>query len=293
MNKVGILANTNKPVIKRVLSEFFITLKDSPHHYQVPSQFKTIFSEIPSYIHTLSENDLLKSSHLIVSFGGDGTILRNARLVGKREIPILGVNLGGLGFLTASSAEMAKIHIEKFFKENLSVEKRSVLKVEIEGESTCHYLLNDLVIDKAGFTRLIKVTTMVDNFFLNSYLADGILIATPTGSTAYSLANGGPIVAPLTNAFIVNPICPHTLSNRPIVVPDSALISLAIESEINKFNVFGDGEKIGTYPAGTAVRLQKADYSVHLVQIPEQEFFTILREKLGWGEDFRNKTNSV
>jgi NAD+ kinase len=293
MNSVGILANTNKPVIERVLSDFFRSLKDSPYIYQVPSAFKSIFPEIPSYIQILPEKDLLDSSHLIVSFGGDGTILRNARCIGAREIPILGVNLGGLGFLAASSAEMAKTHIEEFFAEKLIVEKRSVLKVEIEGETRIHYLLNDLVVDKAGFSRLIKITTKIDDRLFNSYLADGILISTPTGSTAYSLANGGPIVSPLTSAFIVNPICPHTLSNRPIVVPDSSRISLTIESEIKKFNVFGDGEKLGTYQAGTSVNLHKAEYSVRLVQVPEQEFFTILREKLGWGEDFRNKTNSI
>jgi NAD+ kinase len=183
-------------------------------------------------------------------------------------------------------------HIDDFFKNKLTVEKRSVLRVNIEGEDTAHYLLNDLVIDKAGFSRLIKITTNVNDRFLNSYVADGIVISTPTGSTAYSLANGGPIVTPRTNAFIINPICPHTLSNRPIVISDKAKIALNIESELKKFNVFGDGEHIGTYPTGTLVHSEKADYHVHLVQVPEQEFYTILREKLGWGEDFRNKVRS-
>jgi len=292
MKHIGILANTNKSIIKNVLSEFFTLVKDSEHIFQVPDSLKTIYSSLPSHIKVKSEEEVLETSQLVVSFGGDGTILRNARHIGAREIPILGVNLGGLGFLTTSTVEMAKTHVDAFIENKLNVEKRSVLKVKIEGEREDHFLLNDLVVDKAGFSRLINITTKIDGRLLNSYVADGIVISTPTGSTAYSLANGGPIVTPKTNAFIINPICPHTLSNRPIVISDRAKIALGIESDLKKFNVFGDGERIGTYPVGTQVNLEKADYHVHLVQSPEQEFYTILREKLGWGEDFRNKLRS-
>lgn len=292
MKYVGILANTNKTVIKDVLSEFFSMVKDSSFTYLVPESLQVIYPHLPEHIKVQKEEELLAKSQLIISFGGDGTILRNARHIGDRELPILGVNLGGLGFLTNSSVEMAKTHVDEFFANQLRIEKRSVLKVMIEGEDKNHFLLNDLVVDKAGFSRLINITTRIDGLLLNSYMADGIVISTPTGSTAYSLANGGPIVTPNTNAFIINPICPHTLSNRPIVVSDRARISLSIESEHMKFNVFGDGEHIGTYSIGTDVYLEKADYAVHLVQVPEQEFYTILREKLGWGEDFRNKLRS-
>jgi NAD+ kinase len=286
---VGLLANTKKPVIKDVLPVFYEEVANSEHVFQIPEYFRSIFSDFPDYINVVDENELLNTSELIISFGGDGTILRNARLIGKREIPILGVNLGGLGFLTASSAQTASLHIDEYFKKQLVVEKRTILVVKIEGEQDVHYLLNDLVVDKAGFSRLIKITTLIDNKLLNSYVADGLIISTPTGSTAYSLANGGPIVVPLTNAFIINPICPHTLSNRPIVVSDHAEITLNIESEKGEFNVFGDGQRIGKYPEGTSVSLHRAEYCVHLVQVPGQDFYTILREKLGWGEDFRNK----
>jgi NAD+ kinase len=293
MKLIGILANIKKPIIKDVLPEFFKDVADSEYIFQLPDYFQSLFSTIPDYIKLVSERELLESSQLVISFGGDGTILRNACLIGKRETPILGINLGGLGFLTASSVEMAFTHTKEFFNDQLDVERRSVLKVKIENEDSFHYFLNDLVIDKAGFSRLINITTYVDDHLLNSYMADGLVISTPTGSTAYSLANGGPIVVPLTNAFIINPICPHTLSNRPIVISDQTNISLNIESEHRKFNVFGDGQMIGTYPVGTKVYLQKAEYRVHLVQVPEQEFYTILREKLGWGEDFRKKNLST
>jgi NAD+ kinase len=289
---VGILVNTNKSIIKEVLPEFFDHVAKSTHSYLIPTAIKSIFPKIPPHINVLPETELLEKSDLVLSFGGDGTILRNARRIGKREIPILGVNLGGLGFLTSSTVESAKIHIDAYFENKLNVEKRSVFEARIEGEKNNYFLLNDLVIDKAGFSRLIKVTTRINDLLLNSYVADGIVVSTPTGSTAYSLANGGPIVTPRTQAFIINPICPHTLSNRPIVVSDRAKISLMIESEHRKFNVFGDGEHIGTYPVGTEVKLCKADYYVHLVQTPGQEFYKILREKLGWGEDFRVKNRN-
>jgi NAD+ kinase len=289
MAKVGILANTKKPLIRDVLPVFLKEVEKSEHIFQIPEYFASVLKSIPTYINIIEEEKLLDSSDLFISFGGDGTILKNARIIGSRQKPILGINLGGLGFLTASSIQMAKRHVDAFFSGKLCVEKRTVIQVKIESEKETHFFLNDLVVDKAGFSRLIKITTHIDKKLLNSYMADGLIISTPTGSTAYSLANGGPIVAPLTNAFIINPICPHTLSNRPIVVSDHACIELNIESEIGEFNVFGDGQMIGTYPERTTVSLQKAAYQVHLVQVPDQEFYTILREKLGWGEDFREK----
>jgi NAD+ kinase len=220
---------------------------------------------------------------LIASFGGDGTLLHTAQIIGNYEIPILGINLGGLGFLTSSTIEKAWTHIDDFFKKKLKVEQRSVLKLNIDRQPP-HYFLNDFVIDKAGFSRLITIRTEVEGYLLNSYIADGIIISTPTGSTAYSLANGGPIVVPSTNSFIINPICPHTLSNRPIIISDELKIAIHIESEQGKFNIFGDGQMIGTFPLQTEIRLHKAEHCVRLVQTPEHEFFTILREKLGWGE---------
>jgi NAD+ kinase len=289
MPKAGILANTKKPIIKEVLLAFFEEVKKNTHVFQIPEYLRSVLPSIPGHISVVSEDELFDTSELIISFGGDGTILRSARLIGKREIPILGVNLGGLGFLTASSTNTAKVHVDEFFMQKLGVEKRTLLNVKIGGEKDVHYLLNDLVVDKAGFSRLIRITTYIDKILLNSYMADGLIISTPTGSTAYSLANGGPIVVPLTNAFILNPICPHTLSNRPIVVSDHTEITMNIESELGEFNVFGDGQKIGTYLEGTTVSIKKAEYCVHLVQVPGQEFYTILREKLGWGEDFRKK----
>ncbi len=290
MKCVGIFANTNKKIIGKILSDFFQQVKNSKHSFLITDTLKNSLPETPDYIHVKSPAGMLESCSLILSFGGDGTMLRTAQQVGKKEIPILGINLGGLGFLTSSSVEAAREHIELFFQNKINVEPRSILKLIVDGDPEAKYFLNDFVVDKAEFARLIKITVLVDGNLLHSYTADGLIISTPTGSTAYSLANGGPIVEPRTNSFIVNPICPHTLSNRSLIIPDGTKITINVDSELDHYNVFGDGNKIGTFGLKTGMSLQKAEYYAYLVQAPGHEFYKIIREKLGWGEDFRTKS---
>ena len=273
--------------MKTVLPAFFKKIRPLPHTFCVPDTIKPSIGDIPSYVEQLPLEKLLEDCDLVLSFGGDGTMLMTARLIGHHAIPILGVNLGGLGFLTASSIDSAIDNIDRFFRKDLIVEPRTLLRLDVDQLEKPVFLLNDFVADKAGFSRLIQIRVDVDDRLLNSYLADGLIIATPTGSTAYSLANGGPIVNPMTNAFVINPICPHTLSNRPIIISDSSKIRISVKSEQGEFNIFGDGNMIGKFPLETKVLLSKADFKVHLVQTPSHEFFTILREKLGWGENFR------
>ena len=289
MKYVGIFANTNKKIISKILNDFFQQVKNSEHSFIITDTLKKSLPETPDYIHVKSLQEMLESCSLVLSFGGDGTMLRTAQQVGNMEIPILGINLGGLGFLTSSSVEAAREHIDLFFQNKINVEPRSILKLMVDGDPESMYFLNDFVVDKAEFARLINITVMVDGNLLHSYTADGLIISTPTGSTAYSLANGGPIVEPRTNSFIVNPICPHTLSNRALIIPDGSEITINVDSELDHYNVFGDGNKIGTFALKTGMSLQKAEYYVYLVQAPGHEFYKIIREKLGWGEDFRTK----
>jgi NAD+ kinase len=293
MNQIGIFANTKKSQVKKVLSNFFDQISGRSYTCVISENLKNFLRKVPPFIKIKSLNMLLKSSDLIASFGGDGTILNTAQLVGRKEIPILGINLGGLGFLTASDTQNALKHIDDFFNDNLQVEKRSVLQMNIDDFQNTTYFLNDFVVDKAGFSRLIHITTFLDEKFLNEYVADGLIVSTPTGSTAYSLANGGPIVVPSTDSFIINPICPHTLSNRPIIIPDNVVLRIKVKSEQKRFNVFGDGNKIGSFHQNKVITLRRADFNVNLVQTPEHEFYTILREKLGWGEDIRYKIRNM
>ncbi len=282
----------NKKIVGKILKDFFHQVENSEHSFIITDSIREEMSDVPEHIQVKSMSNMLDSCSLVLSFGGDGTMLRTAQLVGTKEIPILGINLGGLGFLTGSSIDEAIEHIELYFKKRIVVEKRSVLKLSVDGDPEPKYFLNDFVVDKADFARLINITVMVDENLLHSYTADGLIIATPTGSTAYSLANGGPIVEPTTNSFIVNPICPHTLSNRPLIIPDHAKVKISVDSELSHYNVFGDGNKIGTFGLSTIMSLEKAEYSVYLVQAPGHEFYKILRDKLGWGEDFRTKSRN-
>jgi NAD+ kinase len=289
MKKVGIFVNLKKSSIQQLLIRFFEQVKHSKNRYLITDSVQSILKLVPDHVKLCSNEEILDQADLIVAFGGDGTILWTIQNIASREIPILGVNIGGLGFLTATSIDNARNNIEDFLHGKLKIERRSLLQLQIEGMKEIRYALNDFVIDKGSFSRVIKIRTYIDKKLLNSYIADGLIISTPTGSTAYSLSNGGPIMNPQTHAFIINPVCPHTLSNRPVVIPDSSLISIEVQSELDRFEIFGDGQDIGSYSIETRINLSKADFSACLVHIPQQDFYTTLSEKLGWGEDLRHK----
>ena len=289
--KIGIILNPRKAQVKeplKVLDKwlsghhpqalFSICCYDSPY---VARKYEKITKE--------DENAILKGSNLIITLGGDGTILRVAHQIGKAETPILGVNLGGLGFLTETSPETFLDHLKAFLANKYIIESRSVLQCKVDNSEKSFYALNDLVIDKAGFSRVIEIVTSVDGRLLNSYVADGLILSTPTGSTGYSLSAGGPIVIPDTNVFIINPICPHSLTNRPVVVPESSVITINAFTEHTEINLYRDGEKILSFPSGTKFTVNKADFFVKLVKMEKYNFLDTIRNKLHWGEDFRNK----
>lgn len=289
-NNVGIFINLNKHQALKVLNNFFVKIRSLDYNFVIQKSLSENIPKIPDYIKVVQDKEIFSESDLIVAFGGDGTILRTVHLIEKNEIPILGVNIGSLGFLAATSIENVIDHIEDYFSNTLSIDKRSVLELNLKGENKKWFALNEFVIDKAGFHRVIKIETNVNNRLLNSYISDGLIISTPTGSTAYSLANGGPIVLPSkSNVFIVNPICPHTLSNRPVVIPDNVQIELSVHSEIEKYQLICDGQSLGDFSTAKQMQIKKAAFDVSLVNVPENDFYTTLRTKLGWGEDFRNK----
>ncbi|HHE55649.1 MAG TPA: NAD(+) kinase [Caldithrix abyssi] len=232
---------------------------------------------------------ILNEADLILALGGDGTILRSVQLIGEQQIPIMGVNLGGLGFLAETSPEALTAHLENFLQKKYFVEKRSLLQCEELVSREKYFAFNDFVVDKAGFSRVIEIVTHVDGKLLNSYIADALIISTPTGSTAYSLSAGGPIVIPETNVFIINPICPHSLTNRPVVVPDNSTISLEVFTEFKEIKLFRDGQLIKGFTSGTKFKLTRAPFNVNLIKMKEKSFYETLRNKLHWGEDFRNK----
>lgn len=241
-----------------------------------------------SNIQHVTERELILKADIVLTLGGDGTILRTVQAIGAQNIPILGVNLGGLGFLADTPPDAFIEHIQSFIEGKYFIEERAMLQCKVN-DADDYVAFNDMVIDKAGFSRVIEIVTRIDGHLLNSYIADALILSTPSGSTGYSLSAGGPIVIPQTDVFIINPICPHSLTNRPVVVPNKSVISLKVATEHKEVNLFRDGQLVASLPSGTKFEFSKAPYKMKLVKMKEREFFEILRSKLHWGEDFRDK----
>lgn len=224
----------------------------------------------------------------VISMGGDGTFLKAASMVGPRCVPIVGINTGRLGYLAdVSPTEMEKA-IGMIYKGNFIVERHAVIEVEAEGAAlgNCRFALNDIAVLKQDNASMITIHACIDGENLVTYLADGLIVSTPTGSTAYSLSNGGPIIMPQTDVLCLTPVAPHSLNIRPIVVPATAEISLDIESRSHKFLVAIDGrsEKL---PETARLHIRKADYEVNIVKRRHHKYIATLREKMMWGADTR------
>jgi NAD+ kinase len=223
----------------------------------------------------------------VVVLGGDGTLLGAARKVGKYGVPILGVNLGSLGFLTCISLQRLYPAIEMLLNNDLEVEHRSTLEIRVIRDDTevCRFeTLNDAVINKAALARIIDLDVFINDEFLTTFRADGLIIATPTGSTAYNLAAGGPILYPTMSNVIITPICPFTLTNRPIILPDSETVSILMgnESEERVIMTF-DGQVGFDLQYGDKVVIRKSKAGIKLFKSPDQKYFELLRRKLMWG----------
>lgn len=237
-------------------------------------------------IETAGEDYFVEEVDLIVVLGGDGTMISTARLIGDRSIPILGINYGGLGYLTEFRIEEMFAALEQILAGNYELDHRVTLRVEhCRGEEilSTNRVLNDVVINKAALARIIELEVWLDRLFVNNFRADGLIVSTPTGSTAYNLSAGGPIVFPSMNAVVVTPICPFTLSNRPIVVPDAAEIELVLKTENEEVALTLDGQVGFQLQAGDSVKIRKSRTTFNLVEPPNRNYFDVLRDKLRWG----------
>jgi NAD+ kinase len=225
---------------------------------------------------------------LIVVFGGDGTILRTVRLVRDRDVPIVGINLGVFGYLTEVNLDEMYSAMEVILAGDFQVEKRMMLDVDVEigGEGETFRegsVLNDVVINRGNLSRIVELETTVDGRYMTTFKADGLIISTPTGSTAYSLSAGGPIVFPDLYSIIINPICPHTLTNRPVILPEKAEIKVTLRSMEQGATVTLDGQTSFTVKSGDVVTIRKSRHITTLVSSPHRGYLEILRTKLGWG----------
>ena len=224
----------------------------------------------------------------VISMGGDGTFLKAASRVGHKDIPILGVNMGRLGFLADISPDDIEHCIDALAQDDFAIESRALIQVEADGNplGDFSYALNDVAILKRDTASMISIRANINGQYLNTYQADGLVVSTPTGSTAYSLSNGGPIIVPGTKVFSMTAVAPHSLNVRPIVIPDSAIVELDVESRSHNFLVAIDGRS-EKCKEGTKITLRRAPYDVKVVKRSDHRYFNTLREKMMWGADSR------
>src|ERR1700676_4977785 len=234
-----------------------------------------------------ARDHLAKSSDLLLVLGGDGTLLAASRVAAPHGIPILPVNLGSLGFLTSFTVEELYPALEETLAGRSSMSERVMLQVEHLRAGAVldrQHVLNDAVVNKSALARMIELELYIDGDFVCRYRADGFVLATPTGSTAYSLSAGGPIVHPAVEAFVITPICPHTLTDRPVVVRDSSSIELKLAGNAESVFLTLDGQKGIPMQSEDRIRLTRSPQCLKLIQPPKKSYFEILRNKLKWGE---------
>lgn len=245
------------------------------HSIEVKNSLEKILSENGVRTVVLDIDNLKEGFDFVFVIGGDGTILKAGRFYAKSKTPIFGINLGRLGFLSQSSKEEIECSVNKILESKFVVEDRIMLQ---SGNSLA---LNDFVVKGTYTGRTSRFSLKINDKFVCDYLADGIIIATPTGSTAYGLSAGGPVLTPSLKAFVIVPICPHTLTARPLVVPDTEKITVCAKDEHTKYMVSTDGQEFAEF--NCEIEIKKSDYTAKLALLDDAEFYSILRNKLHWG----------
>lgn len=288
ITRIGIVLKPHQPEALKTICELVawlaergIKLVGGPEieRERIEHQTGCVVVEVPV-------DKLASQVDLMLVLGGDGTMIATARMIGDQEVPVLGVNYGGLGYLAEFRIEELYSALQAILDGNYRLDKRVMLAVELfrdEISLTTNRVLNDVVINKSALARIIEIEAFLNSQFVNSFRADGLIVSTPTGSTAYNLSAGGPVIFPSMNAVVVTPICPFTLSNRPIVVPDSAEIELILKTDHEEVALTLDGQVGFPLQAGDRVVIQKSATTFNLIQPSNRNYFDVLRDKLRWG----------
>jgi NAD+ kinase len=282
MKKIGIVGKTGKPEPSEIIEELLPWLVQKGCEVFIDSETAVRMgkdgyprSEIPSLV------------DVIVVLGGDGTLISIARMAASKEVPILGVNIGGLGFLAAVQREDLRDAMGKVLTGNCPIEERMMLSACVSRHSECiaeYVVMNDVVVNKGALARIFDLETYVNHTYIATFKADGLIVSTPTGSTAYALSAGGPILYPTLNSIILAPICPHTLTNRPIVLPDDDVIEIFLKSESEDVFLTLDGQVGFSLKMNDIIEIKKSPFKTRLFIPCEKDYFHILRTKLKWGE---------
>jgi NAD+ kinase len=284
MKRASIIAKQGKPDLGRVAREVTQWLREHGYAVTVDAAAKEFCGEC-----ALAEREDLATQRpdFVVVLGGDGTLLSSARNVAEAGIPILGVNLGSLGFLTEiKQGEIAQA-LSDVDAGRYELSLRSMIHCQVQRKGSCvgaYHALNDIVMNQSAVARITEFEVRVNGTFVSNYMADGLIVSTPTGSTAYSLAAGGPILVPEVPAFVITPVASHALTNRPLVVRDTALIEIRVTVTREKAYLTIDGQQGLPLEEGDVVQCRKSDFNVKLFRLPQRTFFQVLRNKLKWGE---------
>jgi NAD+ kinase len=282
MKKIGIIGKTGKRETLDILTKLVPWLKNKGHDVYVDTENATVMN-----IEGTPRSQMSSLVDMIIVLGGDGTMIGVARLVAEKGIPILGVNIGGLGFLTAVSRDELYEVLDRVLVDDCHVEERIMLNACVLRNSVCiaeYIVMNDVVVNKGALARIIDLETYVNSTYISTFKADGLIVSTPTGSTAYALSAGGPILYPTINSIVLAPICPHTLTNRPIVLPDDVKIEIMLRSRNEDVFLTLDGQMGFSLRQNDIIEVKKSQYRARLYIPCERDYFEIIRTKLKWGE---------
>jgi NAD+ kinase len=295
--RIGIIANTTKYDISNFLIEFLI--ENSKHRDRKILLSKSTFefakkdlerNRLLSAVKSIDEKKFKGKIDLLLSFGGDGTMLYSAQYAIDSDAILVGVNFGKLGFLADINYNDLMNILDEFERNDFEIETRILLEGKILNFRAEKFIaINDIVIEKGGWSRIIEIDTWVDGKFLTTYRSDGLIISTPTGSTGYSLSAGGPILLPVLNSFVLSPICPHTLTVRPIVVPASSKIKIEARSIYRTVMINKDGQQTFKIKPPVRMIIKKSNKALKLFKRKNKDYFQTLREKLMWGIDIREQ----
>ncbi len=280
---IGIISKPKKEEIREVVPPLIRWLEERKVKVLIDQETGSMLEMANQGI---GRNELSSQVDMILVLGGDGTLLAAARVIDEKKVPILAINLGALGFLTGTALEEMYTALEDVLAGKAKRQRRAQMQADVirAGETISHFrALNDVVLNKAAIARILDFDVLIDGGYAASYRADGLIFSTPTGSTAYSLAAGGPVVEPSVDALLITPICAHTLSNRPLVVPDSVTIEATIKTPRESVFLTVDGQVGVALRSDDTVRVSKSEYSVELIVPPRQTYFDVLRQKLKWG----------